>query len=132
MGTLIRFMIYGALGCLIEVLWTGVGSVLKKDFTLRSTTSLWMVFIYGMVVFLEPIFYLVVGWPFFIRGLIYALCILAGEFLTGMILKRADVCPWDYHGTRFHVRGIIRLDYAPAWAVAGLFFEFVYMRFIGG
>jgi hypothetical protein len=123
---IMRFAIYGAIGCLMEVLWTGFGALFKKNFTLRSTTSLWMFFIYGMVVVLEPIFRLVAGWPFFFRSALYAACILGGEFLTGSLLKKAALCPWDYTGARFHVMGIIRWDYAPAWAVAGLFFEQIY------
>ncbi|MCL2603825.1 MAG: hypothetical protein FWD90_05040 [Defluviitaleaceae bacterium] len=124
---IIRFVIYGALGCLMEVLWTGLGTFLKKDYTLRSTTSLWMFFIYGMVVLLEPVFRLVSAWPFFLRGILYAVCILGGEFLTGSLLKKAALCPWDYTGSRYHVMGIIRWDYAPAWAAAGLFFEQIYL-----
>jgi uncharacterized membrane protein len=33
------------------------------------------------------------------------------------------VVPWDYTGTPLAVAGVIRLDYAPAWFVAGLLFE---------
>lgn len=104
--------------------------MIKKDFTLRSATSLWMFFIYGLVVCLEPLFRILVNWPFFLRGVLYALCILGGEFLTGSLLKKAALCPWDYSGTRFHVMGVIRWDYAPAWAVAGLFFEQIYWLII--
>jgi hypothetical protein len=129
---IIRFLIYGAVGCLMEVLWTGLGALFKKNYTLKSTTSLWMFFIYGMVLFLEPVFRLVAGWPVVLRGLLYAVCILSGEFLTGSLLKKAALCPWDYTGSRYHVMGIIRWDYAPAWAVAGLFFERIYWIISGG
>jgi uncharacterized membrane protein len=127
---IMRFVIYGALGCLMEVLWTGLGELRQRKFTLRSTTSLWMFFIYGMVVALEPFFRLCAAWPFILRGLLYAVCILGGEFLTGALLRTAAVCPWDYRHARFHVMGLIRWDYAPAWAVAGLFFEQVYWRLV--
>ena len=121
-----RFIVYGAIGCLMEVLWTGLGSLKSKDFKLKSSTSLWMFFIYGMVAFYAPVFRLVAPMPFILRGLLYAVCIFAGEFLTGMLLKRVELCPWDYSEARFHVKGVIRLDYLPAWVVAGLFFEWVY------
>ena len=127
---IIRFVIYGALGCLMEVLWTGLHALKSKDFKLSSTTSLWMFFIYGMVIFLEPFFRLMSPLNFLLRGLIYAALILAGEFLTGTLLKRANFCPWDYSTTRYHVKGIIRLDYIPAWAVAGLFFEQIYWALV--
>jgi len=82
--------------------------------------------IYGMVVILEPLFRLTAGFNFLLRGLIYASLILLGEFITGSLLKRADLCPWDYSHTRFHVRGVVRFDYLPAWATAGLIFEQIY------
>ena len=110
----------------MEVLWTGLGALKNKNFKLSSNTSLWMFFIYGMVVFLEPFFRFVAPFNFLFRGLIYAVLILAGEFITGTLLKRAELCPWDYSTSRYHVKGVIRMDYAPAWAVAGLFFEQVY------
>ncbi|MCL2360212.1 MAG: putative ABC transporter permease [Defluviitaleaceae bacterium] len=125
-----RFIIYGALGCLMEVLWTGLSSLTTKNFKLSSTTSLWMFFVYGMVAFLEPVFRLMAPMPFLLRGFLYAICIFAGEFLTGSILKRLQVCPWDYSSTKFHVKGLIRIDYLPAWIVAGLVFERVYWMIV--
>jgi len=130
MNMIIRFFIYGAIGCLMEVLWTGLAALLSKNYTLRSTTSLWMFFIYGMVVLIEPFFLWLAPFNIILRGIIYATLIISGEFLTGILLKRANVCPWDYSHTRFHIKGIIRFDYLPAWAVAGLFFEHVYQMFL--
>ena len=110
----------------MEVFWTGLGSLKGKDYKLSSNTSLWMFFIYGMVVFLEPFFRLTASVNFLLRGLVYASLILAAEFVTGMMLKRASICPWDYSTTRFHVKGVIRMDYIPVWAAAGLIFERIY------
>ena len=110
----------------MEVLWTGLGSLKSKNLKLSSTTSLWMFFVYGMVAFLEPVFRLVAPMPILVRGLLYAICIFAGEFITGSLLKRMEVCPWDYSGTKYHVKGLIRWDYLPVWVVAGLVFEWVY------
>jgi len=123
---IIRFLIYGALGCLIEVLWTGIGSLRSRDKKLSSNTSLWMFFIYGMVVVLEPFFVLLSPVHFIIRGLTYAALIYAGEFVTGLALQRAGACPWDYSHTKYHIRGIIRADYLPCWIALGLFYEWVY------
>ncbi|MCL1882832.1 MAG: putative ABC transporter permease [Defluviitaleaceae bacterium] len=121
-----RFIIYGALGCLVEVLWTGLGAIKNKNFKLSSNTSLWMFFIYGLAVFLEPFFRMLEGFNFLIRGFVYAGLIFAVEFVTGVLLKRANLCPWDYSHTRFNVKGVIRADYLPAWIVLGLFFEQIY------
>jgi uncharacterized membrane protein len=85
-----------------------------------------MFFIYGMVVFLEPFFIIAAPLHLLLRCVIYAVLILTGEFITGSLLKRVQVCPWDYSHTRFHVKGLIRFDYFPAWAVAGLIFEQIY------
>lgn len=89
-----------------------------------------MFFIYGAVVALEPLFVFLAPLNFLLRGLIYALLIFAGEFITGSVLKLCNVCPWDYSHTRYHVRGVIRLDYLPAWALAGLIFEQLFWRIL--
>jgi len=125
-----RFIIYGAIGCLMEIFWTGLCSLVNKNFRLSSNTSLWMFPIYGMVVILEPLFRFTAGLNFLLRGIIYASLILLGEFITGSLLKRVDICPWDYSHTRFHVRGVVRFDYLPAWAAAGLIFEQIYWTLV--
>jgi hypothetical protein len=53
-------------------------------------------------------------------------CIFAAEYVSGSLLKRADICPWDYSEARYHVKGLIRWDYAPAWFAVGLIFERAY------
>ena len=111
----------------MEVFWTGMGSLINKDFKLRSNTSIWMFFIYGMIVVLEPVYLLISPFPMLLRGVIYALCIFTGEYIIGGFLKRADLCPWDYSNSRYSVQGVIRLDYAPVWLVAGLIFEKVFI-----
>lgn len=111
----------------MEIFWTGMGSFLNKDYTLRSTTSIWMFFIYGMVVMLEPAYLIMQDWSIVFRGVVYMLCIFAGEYITGGFLKRAELCPWDYTNARYNIQGIIRLDYAPAWFAAGLVFERVFV-----
>ena len=119
----IRFLIYGALGLFMEIIWTGLGSLFRKDYKLHASTSIWMLFVYGLAVFLEPVCDITRRLPFYARGFAYVLCIFAIEFLTGAILKKARVCPWDYSGSRFNLFGLIRFDYAPVWFLAGLIFE---------
>jgi len=86
-----------------------------------------MFFIYGMVVVLEPVFTYLAPFSFIIRGVIYMLAIFAAEYLVGITMKKADICPWDYSHATLSIQGVIRLDYAPAWFAAGLVFEAVYM-----
>ncbi|MBU5307633.1 putative ABC transporter permease [Clostridioides mangenotii] len=127
---IIRFLIYGALGWCMEILWTGFHSLKDKDYKMTATTSIWMFFIYGMVVFFEPVCDLLAGLPIIIRGGVYVLCIFGIEYLTGGFLRRLGTCPWDYTGSRFSINGLIRLDYAPAWFLAGIIFETVYRQLI--
>jgi hypothetical protein len=49
--------------------------------------------------------------------------IFSGEYLAGSLLTRHRACPWDYGESRFNINRLIRLDYAPYWFGAGLFFE---------
>ena len=119
-----RFVLYGALGWILEVLWTGLGSLMRGDISLGCYTSIWMFPIYGLVVFFEPICDTIRRWNILLRGGVYTLCIFVVEYATGMLLKKiTGVCPWDYSASKYHINGIIRLDYAPVWFGAGLFFE---------
>jgi len=113
----------------MEILWTGAASLLRRDFKLSANTSIWMFFIYGSVLFLEPVCDMLAPYPIIIRGCVYVICIFAAEYLTGLALRRARICPWDYSGSAYNVHGVISLNYAPAWFAAGLVFEAMY-RFL--
>lgn len=122
-----RFAIYGLVGWFVEVVWTGLNSLMRMDAKLQCYTSIWMFPIYGMIAFFEPLCELIKKWNILYRGGVYTACIFIMEYATGMILKKIiGVCPWDYSGTKFSINGIIRLDYAPVWFGAGLFFEKVH------
>jgi len=116
-------MIYGLLGWCVEVFWTGMGSLFRGDFTLQARTSIWMFFVYGLALLLEPIHHRIRHWPIWMRGSVYTVIIFAIEYMTGLILSSFHLCPWDYSGTTWSVHGLIRLDYAPAWFLASLLFE---------
>lgn len=113
----------------MEILWTGAASLLRRDLKLGANTSIWMFFIYGAAVFIEPVCEILSPYPIIVRGIVYMICIFAAEYMSGLALQRARICPWDYSGNVYSVHGVIRLDYAPAWFVAGLVFETVY-RFL--
>ena len=126
---LTRFVIYGAAGCLMEVFWTGLGSLIKRNFKLISTTSIWMFFIYGMAVAMEPLLESLRRSPFILRGLVYMTCIFVIEYVTGFVLKCYNLCPWDYSDNKWNINGVIRLDFAPLWFIVGLIFERIYFMF---
>jgi len=118
-------LIYGLIGWTMEVFWTGLGSLMKGDLMLSSSTYLWMFPIYGLAVFLERVHDSIAERPWYVRGFIYAVLILAIEYLSGWLLRSIlGACPWDYRdATPYHITGLIRLDYFPVWFVAGLIFE---------
>ena len=118
-----NFLLCGLLGWSLEIFWTGLHSLFKRDRQLMGHSSLWMFPIYGSAAFLSPIICLLKKQSFWKRGLVYMLCIYTGEYISGSLLKKRDFCPWDYSRSRFHYHGLIRFDYAPLWFTAGLLFE---------
>lgn len=121
-----RFFIYGLLGWNIEIIWTGMCSLIKGDLGLHAFTNLWMFLVYGLAVFLEPIHDIIRDWKLPARGIIWVVIIWGIEYSTGIILKSLiGQYPWLYEGN-FAVDGLVRLDYAPAWFLAGLIFEQVH------
>ena len=61
--------------------------------------------------------------PALFRGFIYSTGIFCFEYLSGSLLKKHHLCPWDYSNAPTNINGVIRLDYAPVWMAAGLIFE---------
>jgi uncharacterized membrane protein len=84
--------------------------------------------IYGMAACLNPICNKLKNRNALLRGGVYALLIYAAEYTSGVFLKKYGACPWDYSKAKYNYKGVIRLDYAPAWFLAGLFFEQVLNR----
>ncbi len=120
-----NFMIFGVLGWCAEILWTGFCSFLMGDNALTAQTYLWMFPIYGLAGLSMPLFLAFRRYcPLWQRIGVYVLAIFTVEFVTGWLLQTlTGVCPWDYGESFFSVMGFIRLDYAPLWAILGLFFE---------
>lgn len=118
------YLLCGLCGWCMECFWTGLASLCKrKDKTLSCKTSVWMFPIYGMAAFLTPICKKLENRSALIRGGVYLLLIYSTEFVSGIILKKHNACPWDYSKAKLNFKGVIRLDYAPAWFLAGLCFE---------
>ncbi len=118
-----RFLIYGITGWGMEILWTGLGSLINGDLRLMGYSNIWMLLVYGLAVFLEPLHDIIRGWNIFARGIIWAVLIWGIEYTSGLLLYLLlGVHPWLYSGP-FSVDGLITLAYAPAWCIAGLLFE---------
>ena len=107
----------------MEIVWTGIGTLVSGDMRLMGYTNLWMFLIYGCAVFLEPINDLMEEWAWPVRGILWVVIIWGIEYTTGLIISSIiGARPWTYYGP-YAVEGLIRLDYAPAWFIAGLIFE---------
>lgn len=118
-----NFVKCGLAGWCIEVFWTGLGSLLSYDRKMTGTTSLIMFPIYGMAALLKPIYNLIKNRNPIMRGGVYTILIFTVEYFSGLLLRAANMCPWDYSYSKLHINGLIRLDYAPAWFCAGLLME---------
>lgn len=123
-----RFVRCGAAGWIWECAWSGLWSLLHNDYLLTCRTSLWMFPIYGLACLVCPIYNRIKKRNILVRSFVYAIVIFIGEYMTGSILRRHSVCPWNYDQARFNINGVIRLDYLPAWMIAGLMFEHIVMN----
>ena len=108
-----NFLLCGLTGWCLEITFTAMNSLRRRNLRLTGTTSLWMFPIYGCAAFLKPLFTLMRRRPMFLRGITYMTLIFSVEFLSGRFLRRR----------RYHIGRVIRLDYAPFWFSAGLLFE---------
>lgn len=118
-----NFLLCGLTGWCIECAYTGFTQLLQGNIKMTSTTSIWMFPIYGLAVFIIPVYSGIKNLHIFIRAWIYGVLIMSVEFITGSLLSLIDGCPWDYHYAAMNYNGLIRLDYFPLWMIAGLIFE---------
>lgn len=118
-----NFLKCGLAGWCMEILFTALGSLQKREFRLVGQTSLWMFPIYGSACLLTPLFSFLKRFPVLVRGTIYAVCIFLGEFLSGNFLMGKKICPWNYERSRWNIKKVVRLDYFFNWLLAGLLFE---------
>ncbi len=121
------FIRCGLLGWCMECFWTGLDSLKKhsKDKRLLCRTSVWMFPIYGMAAFIPSVYKHIKSKSALFRSIVYASAIFGCEYTSGLLLKRHNACPWDYSKAKLNYKGVIRLDYAPCWAAAGLLFEHI-------
>ena len=126
MEKLKRFIIYGIIGLVVEVIYTGLASLLKGDFSMQGFTFLVMIPVYGLSVFLEPIHTYLRPHLWWFRGLTYLAIIWMIEYSSGLILSLIlGSSPWHYSDP-LNINGYITLRMAPEWFLAGLGFEFLH------
>lgn len=133
--TIFLVIFFAAFGIATEVFFTAFMDFYyntplcdKTRWALAGNSYVWMVFIYGLI----PLFGNVVVRPMHkyniaLRLLLYASIIYAVEFISGYALKLiTGSCPWEYT-SGWHVMGLIRLDYAPAWLFFAFLLETLYL-----
>ena len=103
------FFLCGFTGWCLEILWTGLHSLVTGHFTMMGKTSLLMFPVYGLAALIRPAYYKLARFPVMVRGIIYSCGIFFVEFLSGSFFQKLH----------------IRLDYAPLWFFTGLFFEWL-------
>lgn len=118
-----NFLRCGLTGWCMEIIFTSLDSVRRRDLQLKGNTSIWMFPIYGCAAFFAPVHRLLRKKPFWVRGLTYMSMIFSGEYISGRLLSKRGMCPWDYGKSRWSIQRVVRLDYAPFWFGAGLLFE---------
>ena len=115
------FFLCGFTGWCLEILWTGLHSLVTGHFTMMGKTSLLMFPIYGLAALIRPAYYKLARFPVMVRGIIYSCGIFFVEFLSGSFFQKLHICPWDYSHVPLQYKGVIRLDYAPLWFYRSLF-----------
>ena len=118
-----NFIICGLTGWCMEVAFTSASALCKQDKKLMGQTSAWMFPIYGSAALIGEISPKISHWPTAIRALLYGSAIMTGEYISGSLLTKFDICPWSYKGCKYTINDIVRLDYLPFWMIAGLIFE---------
>ena len=120
-----RAVIYGLVGCAGELFFTACTSAARVH-RVRPRTSPVMLPIYALI---QPLFEPIhrgmrARVPLWGRALVYGAGFHAAEYVSGRLLRRLmGRAPWDYSRARWQLDGLIRFDYFPLWALAGLMTE---------
>ncbi len=118
-----NFIKCGITGWCMEIIFTAAGALRRREMPLMGQTSLWMFPIYGSAALFRPVFLLFRHFNVVVRGIVYAASIFTAEFISGRFLTKHNLCPWNYNRHKWHVDGLIRLDFMPFWFIAGLIYE---------
>ena len=85
----------GAIGWCMEIFWTGMHAIGKKDWKMTGKSSLWMFPIYGMAACIGPVSRKLGEVPVFVRGSIYMLGIFAAEYSSPFHTRLQTFPPHD-------------------------------------
>lgn len=133
--TFFMIVFFVCLGMTTEVFFTAFVALFtgepvngKPLIAMAGTTYVWMAFIYALIPILGFLFYdKIKHLAIYYRVLIYVSLIYLVEFTSGYLLQlTTGYCPWEYK-TGWHIMGLIRLDFFPAWACFTIMVERLYV-----
>lgn len=133
--TFFMMVFFVCLGITTEVFFTAFSALLsgetvqnKPTLALAGYSYVWMALVYGTIPLFGHYFYPKASQiPVYYRYPLYVAIIYAVEFTSGYILRATTgACPWEYT-TGWHIMGLVRLDYFPAWLVFVAMVERLYV-----
>ena len=122
----IRVAPFALLGLLVELFFTGLGSLLKGNINFTGHSSPWMMLDYGILGLLVGPMAGVMKrkrLPLLLRAAVYMLGIFLVEYVSGLLFKACGLRIWDYSHLPLNLHGQITLTYAPYWYALGLGLE---------
>jgi uncharacterized membrane protein len=128
---LLRVLLFAFMGLLMELFFTGLGTLARGDWDMRGHSSPWMMPVYGLLgLFVAPISEPLKRRhiPLPARAFVYMLLIFFVEYVSGTIFTKMGLHIWNYSHHRFNLQGQITLLYAPFWFGLGLCVEYLYKK----
>lgn len=126
-----RAAIYTVVGYCGEVVFSALHDATRGK-RVGWRTSTWMLPIYALIQPLyEPLHHSLTRnrVPALVRGTVYAIGFMSVEYASGRLLQALrGEAPWDYSYATRHIDGLVRPDYFPLWAAAGLGLERLHDR----
>lgn len=118
--------------------WSGTKSDYDREQEIKTQsnsrkmvgyTYLWMVPIYALLPVLFTIAFIVYPTKTYLRHGLEVLIVLATEYVVGYFFDLISKCPWkqNYLKSKYNIHGFIRVDYVPAWFVACMIWEYIYV-----
>ena len=134
--TVQKFCVYGCLGLLIEVFFTGLWSLFQRHWKMTGSTYLPMFFVYGFTALVLEAVSGSLFWPFWCKAPVYVCIIYGAEALSGLsimwITGRLEkylgghgggVVPWTYAKSKWTLFGLVEPRYLPVWLALALAFD---------
>lgn len=119
-----KAIVYGCIGLLVEVFFTGANSLIRGHLDATGKTYLWMLPVYGITALVLEYVSGHLSWPFYFKAFAYVPIIYFAEGLSGWILKKiTGRIPWDYGSSKWTPMGLISFKYAPYWLALAMAFD---------